>query len=252
MSPYSNGGLAGSSTEVFNPRSSDSDIPLTNQSDIRYQQWDRQGKAIGYVPDPKTNFIFTPKPRVTNASFLPARDLEEAGAGTPLTRGREDSTDVVGWETAPATREYSPGPGMVISQPSGSSTAPLPRGAMQNPYSLNHQQSAFVAAQPQSMTSRHNDSSASQTHPHWSASSSPPPPSFQTYAPPTVAPRSPFDQAYAGYDDPYDSTRRHGHEQEPTDATFRTAFTSSPVHDDDLGTPMQLHQPTPGYSSNLR
>jgi len=184
FSPYANGGPSSSSTDVFNPHASDSDIPLTNKGEATYQQWDRQGKAVGFVPDPRTNFIFTPKPRVTNAAFLPpARDVEEAGATRPLAHGREDSVDVVGWETAPpVTREFG-SKGMPIS-------APLP----------NRQHSSFVSGAPAQVSS------------------------YETH----VAPRSPFDEAY---DDPYQSS--HGHMHEPTDATFRTAFTSSPIEADD-------------------
>ncbi|KAF8151755.1 hypothetical protein B0H34DRAFT_755977 [Crassisporium funariophilum] len=42
--------------------------------------------------------------------------------------------------------------------------------------------------------------------------------------------------------DLYDG-RSSGHGQQPTDATYRTALSSSPVHDDDLSLPQHHHQP---------
>ena len=95
LSPYSNEELS-SATDVFNPNISDSDIPLKNQDDSNYQQWDRHGKAVGYT----TPNIISPKPLVANATFLPSkypRDVEEGG-NLMSKRGRQESTDVVGWQ----------------------------------------------------------------------------------------------------------------------------------------------------------
>ena len=94
LSPYSTQGFSSSSTDVFHPTVSDSNIPLTNS---HYQQWDRRGKAVGYAADP--SIIHTPKPQVANATFLPStypRDVEEAG-NLMSKHGRQESTDVVGW-----------------------------------------------------------------------------------------------------------------------------------------------------------
>ena len=95
LSPYSNEEFS-SATDVFNPNISDSDIPLKNQDDSNHQQWDRHGKAIGYA----TPNIISPKPLVANATFLPSkypRDVEEGG-NLMSKRGRQESTDVVGWQ----------------------------------------------------------------------------------------------------------------------------------------------------------
>jgi len=96
LSPYSNEDFS-PSTDVFHPNASDSDIPLNNQNDSHYQQWDRHGKAVGYAADPS---IISPKPLVANATFLPLkypRDVEEGG-NLMKKPGRQESTDVVGWQ----------------------------------------------------------------------------------------------------------------------------------------------------------
>ena len=96
-SPYSNEEFS-STTDVFHPNTSDSDIPLTiSNQDGHYQQWDRHGKAVGYAADPS---IISPKPLVANATFLPSnypRDVEEGG-NLMSKRGRQESTDAVGWQ----------------------------------------------------------------------------------------------------------------------------------------------------------
>ena len=95
LSPFSHEEFS-STTDVFHPNISDSDIPLKNQ-DVHYQQWDRHGKAVGYSTDPS---IVSPKPRVANATFLPSnypRDIEEGG-NLVSGHGRQESTDVVGWQ----------------------------------------------------------------------------------------------------------------------------------------------------------
>lgn len=65
--------------------------------------------------------------------------------------------------------------------------------------------------------------------------------------------RSAFEEAYGGYEDPYS----RGHGNEPTDTTFRTAYSSSPVHDDNLASrsaqgPAQIYSPPPLGSMDLR
>jgi len=96
LSPFSNEEFS-STTEVFHPNISDSDIPLTNQDNSHHRQWDRHGKAVGYAADPS---IISPKPLVANATFLPSkypRDVEEGG-NLMSKPGRQESTDVVGWQ----------------------------------------------------------------------------------------------------------------------------------------------------------
>lgn len=90
-SPYSNEGFS-STIDVFQPNTSDSDIPLTiSHQDSHYQKWDRHGKAVGYAADP--SIIHTPKPQVANPTSRYPRDVEEGGS-----KRRQESTDVAGWQ----------------------------------------------------------------------------------------------------------------------------------------------------------
>jgi uncharacterized membrane protein YdjX (TVP38/TMEM64 family) len=125
QSPYSNEGFS-STTDVFHPNTSDSDIPLTSsyQADSHYQQWDGHGKAVGYAADP--SIIHTPKPQVANVAFLPStypRDVEESG-NLMHKHGRQESTDVVGWhrDNDQFTDPYAPD--SFIQTPSLSTTKP--------------------------------------------------------------------------------------------------------------------------------
>jgi uncharacterized membrane protein YdjX (TVP38/TMEM64 family) len=59
--PYGNVDAASSGT--FDPRSSDSDIPLNPSKEHGspyHQQWDKQGRAVGYAPDPQ---LYAPQPK---------------------------------------------------------------------------------------------------------------------------------------------------------------------------------------------
>lgn len=86
---------------IFNPNPSDVNFttPLTHSDapyDSPYQQWDREGRAVGYATDPR---VFAPQPRRANASFdatlvVPSRTGSAAGAN----RLRQESTDTAGWE----------------------------------------------------------------------------------------------------------------------------------------------------------
>ena len=226
FSPYLHGPSSGTSEDVFNPINSDSDIPLTitNPENTHYQQWDKQGKAVGYVGDPQV--IHTPKPRAGGAAFLPsklAKDVEE-GMTRPLTT-REDSTDSVEWDV---DRRNTNNQSSIPVQPT-----------FRNVHDSHHQ-GGFVPEMAQTPTQA-SFVNASPMHPNYQAT-----------------PRSPFEEAYGGYENPYS----HGHSHEPTDSTFRTAYSSSPVHDDDLASrsahPGQQHgsaqassPPTLG-SMNLR
>jgi hypothetical protein len=229
FSPYLHGSLSATS-DVFNPTISDFDIPLTtNRATPHYQQWDKQGRAVGYVGDPQ--IIHTPKPQVGSAaSFLPsklARDAEERMT-RPLTT-REDSGDSVDWDVG---RRNTHNQSSIPIQPT-----------FQNAYDSSHQRSvAPEMGQTPTQASFVNDWPSSPTHPNYRS-----------------APRSPFEEAaYGGYE----IIHTHGHTYEPTDSAVRIAYSSSPVHDDDLASHstlpghkrgyVQAHFPPPLGSMNLR
>lgn len=87
---YQNGG-ANTST-VFN--TSDTTLPLNSFSnapyDPPYQQWDSEGRAVGYAPDPR---IHAPQPKKPESPF-PGDMTPTLGANSL----RQESTDTVGWE----------------------------------------------------------------------------------------------------------------------------------------------------------
>jgi hypothetical protein len=100
--PYGFASVADSSSSVFNPRASESEIPLTAQ------QWDKEGNAVGYTIQPQ---LHSPQPkraistRVINSQSggrypLDPRDEEEAAYDPvlPNLHAREDSADLVGWD----------------------------------------------------------------------------------------------------------------------------------------------------------
>ncbi|KAF9221083.1 hypothetical protein BS17DRAFT_785884 [Gyrodon lividus] len=104
---YQNVGMNGSNDDgVFNPNPSDVSVatPLAHSDapyDPPYQQWDRDGHAVGYAPDPR---VFAPQPRRANDSFnaaliAPSRTPSRSGsAAATAIRPRQESTDTVGWE----------------------------------------------------------------------------------------------------------------------------------------------------------
>jgi hypothetical protein len=60
---------ASSSTTVFNPRTSDSEIPLTAQ------QWDKEGKAVGFIGDPRFE-VSQPQPRRHPHGYAPRQSVD--------------------------------------------------------------------------------------------------------------------------------------------------------------------------------
>jgi hypothetical protein len=125
--------MTGSTDEsIFNPNASDVNLttPLTHSDapyDSTYQQWDRDGRALGYATDPR---VFAPQPRrAANASFdaalvVPSRTGSVAGAG----RSRQESTDTAGWELQTNAADGQTYPLHVIPEPR------LPVEPLQNPF----------------------------------------------------------------------------------------------------------------------
>lgn len=166
--PYTNS--AGmSSTDAFDPRISDSEIPLTTS-------------IPQYAPTP-----YRPPP-----STLLNRDLE-AGPSHPIyTHDRLESSDTVGW-----------------AQPSyvnPSSHLP-PSGVMKNPHSPEAHRRGFGAQMQHADVQTPTQASFAQGQNSGMVGQQP----YDT------EPQSPFDDVYA----------THG--QHPTDATYHTAYASSPV-----------------------
>lgn len=125
--------MTGSTDDTtFNPNASDVSLttPLTHSDapyDSPYQQWDRDGRALGYASDPR---VFAPQPRrATKPSFdaglvAPSRSGSAAGAGP----SRQESTDTAGWELQANAADGQAYPLHAIPEPR------LPVEPLQNPF----------------------------------------------------------------------------------------------------------------------
>ncbi|KAG6372607.1 hypothetical protein JVT61DRAFT_7353 [Boletus reticuloceps] len=119
---YQNGGMAGSTDDtVFNPNASDvnltaplarSDAPYDTSS---YQQWDRDGHAVGYAADPR---VFAPQPRRPNTSFDAAFAVPSlSGSAAGARQLRQESTDTARWELQTNAADGQAYPLHSISEP---------------------------------------------------------------------------------------------------------------------------------------
>jgi uncharacterized membrane protein YdjX (TVP38/TMEM64 family) len=90
---------------VFNPYGSDTNIPLNPSTDspysagAPYQQWDKEGRAIGYASDPS---LLAPKPRHVIPTYRNDKDVGTSyPQGGSETAGRsavrQESGDSIGW-----------------------------------------------------------------------------------------------------------------------------------------------------------
>jgi hypothetical protein len=186
--------VATSSTDAFDPRVSDSEIPLNSS-------------IPQYAPQP-----YRPQP----STFL-QRDLE-AGPSQPIyTHERLESSDTVGWAEP--------------SYVNPSSHLPL-SGAMKNPHSPEAHRRGFGPQMQQADAQTPTQVSFVQGRDSGMVGQQP-------YD--AEVPQSPFDDAYAAHS---------FHSHQPTDATFNTAYSNSPVEmesTDPYTRPYQLHDG--GYGS---
>lgn len=182
FSPYS--GNPSESTLAFNPRDSDSQIPLTltDRTEMRYQQWDKHGKAVGYAGDP--SLIVAPKPQKINLVTQLEKDVQESKPS----HLREESTDVTGWDMRDLHED--PYGGYVRED----SLDNLQTPTQQHP----HSSQGFLETSTQAMHNLRRE----PTYPH----------SSSTFI--NTSPRS------------------YGHGLEPTDATYQSALSESPIEDE--------------------
>ncbi|KZP09581.1 hypothetical protein FIBSPDRAFT_233698 [Athelia psychrophila] len=85
------GAAKSQNSAVFNPNSSGSNIPLNS---TEHQQWDSNGRAIGYAGDPR--FVYQPEPRRGRQQVLSYR--EDSGGyenGTTYPKGLTDGRSPV-------------------------------------------------------------------------------------------------------------------------------------------------------------
>ena len=84
--PYSNPSVLESTTNIpFNPRTSDSELPLTANfgGHSGFQQWDSSGRAVGYAPDPT---LYAPQPQRIPARF-PSSGPSSQSSSQPASHG---------------------------------------------------------------------------------------------------------------------------------------------------------------------
>ena len=102
---------------------------------MRYQQWDKHGKAVGYAGDP--SIIVAPKPQKINSVPQLERDVQESKPS----HLREESTDVAGWDMRESLHEDAYG-GYVREDPLENLQTPT----QQHPHSSAVQQGTATQA----------------------------------------------------------------------------------------------------------
>ncbi|KAI5117038.1 hypothetical protein M0805_004745 [Coniferiporia weirii] len=104
---------ASGSSAAFNPRESDSDLPLNPGEDSSYQQWDAQGRAVGYSGNPNFSYnVHAPIPQRTGLSEVARIPTyrTEGGGGYSSSGVRYDATPAaVAPVSGSASRTASPG-----------------------------------------------------------------------------------------------------------------------------------------------
>jgi uncharacterized membrane protein YdjX (TVP38/TMEM64 family) len=128
---YQNVDMNGSNDDgIFNPNPSDVNLttPLARSDspyDPPFQQWNSDGRAVGYAPDPR---VFAPQPRRANdpfdAVFVPPSRSESA-SGT--LKPRQESTDTAGWELQTDAADGQAYPLHALPES-------LPLGPLRNPF----------------------------------------------------------------------------------------------------------------------
>ena len=160
------------------------------------------------------------------------RDEEEAGGERPgpVVPTREDSGDSVGWDTGrggdPSRQQFLPPPGSPPRAIPPRLAGEVGGNAMHNPYSPGYQKTSFApepeAVRTPTQASFVNSSSGprSQT-------------GYATQGHSGHHPQVSYDDPYGGYASVSEPAYSygHGHAQESTDASYGTAYTSSPVED---------------------
>jgi len=222
--PYSNPSVLNSTTSVaFDGRKSESELPLTaNFQSTNYQQWDAQGRAVGYAPDPT---LYAPQPqrpvRVSaqtpggSSSSTPAMSQRPDLPPQPLRQNTSSSSNswdvqahVGGQESYPMSRA-SP-----YKDPYSVPKIPPPTG----PYSTTTAPSALQSTIEQTPV---------QAQFAYGTAGAPP---GALPSPPSAPLSNPFDAP-----PPLPSDAQRGHMAQPTDASFYTAHGShspQPMSDD--------------------
>ncbi|KAJ6491562.1 hypothetical protein DFH09DRAFT_1208066 [Mycena vulgaris] len=271
---------------AFDPRASLSDIPLTSKGTIhprydyeqqqkqrqhaewaaqqrqyadqqrgrpqadQHQQWDAQGRAVGYTPGPAPQVMYAPQPQRSVTAIQPGAYVEPGAAqvyahGRNTAAARQETSDEVGWDMQMRERpqqqqQYQQSPPQQYRQ-----SPPVGVQRQQSPHQYQQaqqQRRQSVQQYQQSPPPQHHEP-GTPTQAQYAAFQ-PPPGAGMTSAP---HPRSPFD-------DPVQLGG--GHSVEPTGASYHTAY--DPYESDEPVGPAQalgtraFSPPPPSYRTNVR
>lgn len=181
---YQNSGIIGSTEDtVFNPNASDVNLIARSDApyDTPYQQWDRDGRALGHASDPR---VFAPQPRRASTpfdtAFVPPRTESVAGAARP----RQESTDTARWELQANAADGQAYPLHAIPEPH------LPVEPLQSPFENASSETIIPFSEPPPERSsageyafsspQHSFQGSSGNQPTLTRVLSPPPPSYRS------------------------------------------------------------------------
>lgn len=255
FTPYGNSTNDSSNSVIFNPQSSETDIPL-NPSDAPYdgaaphQQWDKHGRAVGFTGDPR---VHAPQPqraqnrvptyrteggggynasgqryddRETGTTYSPGN--ADVGGRSPL---RQESGESVGWDTNrdAGARETFELPRITASPPQIASPTGI-HSPLDNPFEAARQPTyPIIPGPPKSAAPAALTFSAPAGPPPPQISPLPTQPQFANYPTPTTSAgvtSPPLPNPYASATPTQSSHPQvpySGHAPEATDASFYTA-----------------------------
>ncbi|KAJ7115540.1 hypothetical protein C8R43DRAFT_1038743 [Mycena crocata] len=248
----------------YNPRSSHSDIPLTANANIhprydyeqqqkqrqqaewaaqqrqyadqqrgrpnqQHQEWDAQGRAVGYTPGPTPQVMYAPQPQrsgraeIQQGAYVEPGNAEVHAHGRNTAVVRQETSDEVGWDTQMRERQQSPLQQYHQSPPQRFQSPPQQYPSPPQQYQSPPQQYRSPPQQYQ------------QPQPH-----EPGTPRQAQYA--AYEPRSPFE----------DPPHAAGHGAEPTNASYHTAYESESEESHIPPTNRTLSPPPPSYRTDVR
>lgn len=140
---------------VFNPARSDLSLaPSDAPYDPPYQQWDKQGRAVGFTTaEPQ---VYAPQPRRVNEALDSSLTTLRGESVTPTGRERQQSTDSVGWELRTSPTELQSFPLHTLQELE-------PVGPLENPFETEETSEATAIPPVRSPPPRGKSSDASYT-----------------------------------------------------------------------------------------
>jgi hypothetical protein len=197
FTPYDNPSYDSSTSVVFNPNVSDSDIPLKPSAGATspYQQWDKNGRAVGFAGDPH---LYSPHPQRRDKGFMGRYEEEDA---------HRQSSESVGWDMQPSSSRETIPPRFASPPGVGSPRLPDPFDSVETVHQIGY---APRRSPPTVTTATTTTRTTASPRPR-----TPTQAQYAQYAPGRLP--SPYD------DVPGTEREAYGHGAEATDATYATA-----------------------------